>query len=407
MEDIPVPGASEALDRPRLRSTGKPAGHTTSVRLAWGRGNPGTFRQLPQLSPRPPRSDFPSRMVVITVAVPQALQGDSFGSLAPAEVVVDDVRVTNKLVHGWRWRLEAVVADHDLYGGEPGTCAAIIRSRRITGLTPDVIAELIFETGPLPQDRHQATPALRPRRRAVGAGPSVRGETQAGLRRPPIGPPRPLRWPRSSVCGTAPRTLRTDALRSGSLRRGRRRRAPERRWCRRWRLATKSSMVVHSSNTVRLAVPSGGLVERVTLFLRPVGDVVRFGLVQEGTGSPAAAPAHTDGPHLHKITPQPGPHVHTLNHNLMNPPRPGLSTPLHIRPSSASIGSRKNFTNSSAPYIIRAHPRQSRRLPPNAVPPASEEPCLRHHRHNQTRPGGRSWSRRSSLPNESRTICRN
>lgn len=170
MEDIPVPGASEALDRPRLRSTGKPAGHTTSVRLAWGRGNSGTFRQLPQLSPRPSRSDSSSRMVVITVAVPQALQGDSFGSLSPAEVVVDDVRVTNKLVHGWRWRLEAVVVDHDLYGGEPGTRTAIIRSRRITGLTPDVIAELIFETGPLPQERHQATPALRPRRRAVGAG---------------------------------------------------------------------------------------------------------------------------------------------------------------------------------------------------------------------------------------------
>ncbi|MFE3186005.1 transposase family protein [Streptomyces violascens] len=49
-------------------------------------------------------------------------------------------------------------------------CAAIIRSRRITGLTPDVIAELVAEIGPLGHQHHQAALTARPRRRAVGAG---------------------------------------------------------------------------------------------------------------------------------------------------------------------------------------------------------------------------------------------
>ncbi|MFI9833733.1 transposase family protein [Streptomyces sp. NPDC051913] len=48
--------------------------------------------------------------------------------------------------------------------------AAIMRSQRITGLTPGVIAELVAEIGPLWHERHQAGLASRPRRRAVGAG---------------------------------------------------------------------------------------------------------------------------------------------------------------------------------------------------------------------------------------------
>ncbi|WP_331448866.1 transposase family protein [Streptomyces prasinus] len=48
--------------------------------------------------------------------------------------------------------------------------AAIIRSQRITGLTPDVIAELVAEIGPLWHERRQAVLTSRPRRRAVGAG---------------------------------------------------------------------------------------------------------------------------------------------------------------------------------------------------------------------------------------------
>ncbi|MGZ2359941.1 transposase family protein [Streptomyces sp. 372A] len=50
------------------------------------------------------------------------------------------------------------------------TRAAIIRSQRITGLAPDVIAELVEEVGPLWHERHQAVLTSRPRRRAVGAG---------------------------------------------------------------------------------------------------------------------------------------------------------------------------------------------------------------------------------------------
>lgn len=48
--------------------------------------------------------------------------------------------------------------------------AAIIHSQRITGLTPDVIAELVAEIGPLWRERHQSGLASRPRRRAVDAG---------------------------------------------------------------------------------------------------------------------------------------------------------------------------------------------------------------------------------------------
>jgi hypothetical protein len=50
------------------------------------------------------------------------------------------------------------------------TRAAIISSRRITGLTADVIAELVAEVGPLWHERQQARLASRQRKRAVGAG---------------------------------------------------------------------------------------------------------------------------------------------------------------------------------------------------------------------------------------------
>ncbi|WP_406841907.1 transposase family protein (plasmid) [Streptomyces sp. AHU1] len=52
--------------------------------------------------------------------------------------------------------------------------AVIIGNRRITGLTGDVIAELVAEIGPLWHERHQARLASRPRKRAVGGGPKHR-----------------------------------------------------------------------------------------------------------------------------------------------------------------------------------------------------------------------------------------
>ncbi|MGW0826472.1 hypothetical protein [Streptomyces sp. NPDC002845] len=48
--------------------------------------------------------------------------------------------------------------------------AAIINDRRITGLSADVIAELVAELSPLWHERHQAKLASRPRKRAMGAG---------------------------------------------------------------------------------------------------------------------------------------------------------------------------------------------------------------------------------------------
>ncbi|GAA2109113.1 hypothetical protein GCM10009802_05320 [Streptomyces synnematoformans] len=48
--------------------------------------------------------------------------------------------------------------------------AAVIRSQQVTGLSSEVIAELIAEVGPLWHERHQAALASPPRRRAVGAG---------------------------------------------------------------------------------------------------------------------------------------------------------------------------------------------------------------------------------------------
>ncbi|MFE1776387.1 transposase family protein [Streptomyces sp. NPDC059008] len=50
------------------------------------------------------------------------------------------------------------------------TRAAIISDRKVTGLSADVIAELVAEVGPLWHERHQTRLASRLRRRAVGAG---------------------------------------------------------------------------------------------------------------------------------------------------------------------------------------------------------------------------------------------
>lgn len=54
---------------------------------------------------------------------------------------------------------------------ENRTRAVIISNRRITGLTGDVIVELVAEVGPLWHERHEAKLACRPRKRAVGGGP--------------------------------------------------------------------------------------------------------------------------------------------------------------------------------------------------------------------------------------------
>ncbi|MFB7345105.1 hypothetical protein [Streptomyces hydrogenans] len=46
----------------------------------------------------------------------------------------------------------------------------IVSNRQITGLSADVIAELVAEVGPLRHERHQAKLTSRPRQHAVGAG---------------------------------------------------------------------------------------------------------------------------------------------------------------------------------------------------------------------------------------------
>ncbi|MEU3400827.1 transposase family protein [Streptomyces filamentosus] len=46
----------------------------------------------------------------------------------------------------------------------------IVSNCRVTGLSADVIAELVAEVGPLWHERHQAKLTSRPRKRAVGAG---------------------------------------------------------------------------------------------------------------------------------------------------------------------------------------------------------------------------------------------
>ncbi|WFB88439.1 MULTISPECIES: transposase family protein [Streptomyces] len=50
-----------------------------------------------------------------------------------------------------------------------GARQLIVAEYRITGLSPDVIAELSAAVGPLWHEQHQARLTARPRRRAVGA----------------------------------------------------------------------------------------------------------------------------------------------------------------------------------------------------------------------------------------------
>lgn len=63
----------------------------------------------------------------------------------------------------------SAIVDHGCVVGK-ATRAAIISDRRITGLSAEVIAELVSELGPLWHERHQARLVSRPRKRAVGAG---------------------------------------------------------------------------------------------------------------------------------------------------------------------------------------------------------------------------------------------
>ena len=52
--------------------------------------------------------------------------------------------------------------------------AAVVADRRVTGLSREVLAELVAELGPRWQARQDARRADRPRQRAVGAGASYR-----------------------------------------------------------------------------------------------------------------------------------------------------------------------------------------------------------------------------------------
>ncbi len=52
--------------------------------------------------------------------------------------------------------------------------AAAVADRRVTGLSPQVLAELVAELGPRWQARRDARLADRPRRRAIGAGARYR-----------------------------------------------------------------------------------------------------------------------------------------------------------------------------------------------------------------------------------------
>ncbi|MFD8005682.1 helix-turn-helix domain-containing protein [Streptomyces mirabilis] len=51
-----------------------------------------------------------------------------------------------------------------------GARELIVAEYRVTGLSPDVIAELIAEVEPLWHEQHQVRLTVRTRRRAVGAG---------------------------------------------------------------------------------------------------------------------------------------------------------------------------------------------------------------------------------------------
>ncbi|WP_405467626.1 transposase family protein [Streptomyces canus] len=72
------------------------------------------------------------------------------------------------LVHGWPWLGRGWLVELGMMGA--GARALIVAEYRVTGLSPDVIAELIAEVGPLWHEQHQGRLAARPRRRAVGAG---------------------------------------------------------------------------------------------------------------------------------------------------------------------------------------------------------------------------------------------
>lgn len=50
----------------------------------------------------------------------------------------------------------------------------MLSSRRVTGLSAEVIAGLVVEVGPVWQARQDARRAQRPRQRAVGAGAKYR-----------------------------------------------------------------------------------------------------------------------------------------------------------------------------------------------------------------------------------------
>ncbi|MEU8651426.1 transposase family protein [Streptomyces sp. NPDC048737] len=62
-----------------------------------------------------------------------------------------------------------MIVDHGRAVGNVSR-AAIIGDRGITGLSADMIAELVSGFGPLWHERHRARLASRPRKRTVGAG---------------------------------------------------------------------------------------------------------------------------------------------------------------------------------------------------------------------------------------------
>ncbi|OUC95451.1 hypothetical protein CA983_33375 [Streptomyces swartbergensis] len=56
----------------------------------------------------------------------------------------------------------------------------LVGVRRVTGLSVEVIAELVAEVGPLWHERHQAKLTSRPRKWAVGAGAKHKPRRQRG-----------------------------------------------------------------------------------------------------------------------------------------------------------------------------------------------------------------------------------
>src|SRR5687768_9820038 len=80
---------------------------------------------------------------------------------------------TNDLVGGWRDGLLAEDGAGSWRVEEPDPCRRCA-GRRVTGLSREVLAELVAELGPRWQAREDARLADRPRRRAVGAGARYR-----------------------------------------------------------------------------------------------------------------------------------------------------------------------------------------------------------------------------------------